>query len=131
MKQEKNFYKILSYALILIIVVLGAYLGIGYYGDTRYEQGYIDGSVQVNNFILSSLSQRGNLQVQVGNQSIVLVPSQMVQESLNRGYEGAVMQIFEGINKNGYVSVHNNDTEVILVPYTQNTNEATEPIQEN
>jgi hypothetical protein len=114
--KNMNYYKIATYVLLIIIVLIGAFYLLNYYSNVKMTQGAIYGQQTVSNAIFNELNEKGYVTFNLGeNESLTLVPSIYVQNAK----EQTILEIMDLIEKDGSVTLYNNDTELILVPYTQ------------
>lgn len=117
-KKSRNFYKLTTYLLLIVIIVVVTYYTFGVYSTTKFNEGVIYGQQLTGNYAVQTLNENGYLPLTLGNQTIALVPSQMLQVAK----EETILEILSYVEENGYVSLFINETEVILVPY--------QPVQE-
>ncbi|MDA3855255.1 MAG: hypothetical protein PF569_03280 [Candidatus Woesearchaeota archaeon] len=112
-KKSKNFYKFTTYVLLIVIVVAIAFYSFGVHSTTKFNEGVIYGQQLTSDYAVQTLNQNGYLPLTLGNQTIALVPSQMLQVAK----EETILEILTYVQENGYVSLFINETEVVLVPY--------------
>lgn len=118
---KKNYYKISTFALVgLIILVLLGFGGVQILKDS-YNNGVIFGQQNAVNILLGEVNEKGFVEVGLGNnRSLVLVPSSMIEQ----GQKELVSGIFNSLNEKGYVQINaGENNSVVLVPYVEPSQE--------
>jgi hypothetical protein len=114
-RKRFNFYKFTTFILLFAILIFSAYKSFDYYSNNKFEQGREYGQAQAADYIVKSLEEVGYVTITIGNQTINLVPA----ESIQLAREQTILEIMNYIKKEGFVSLYDNETEVILVPYQE------------
>jgi len=111
-KRKFNFYKFTTFVLVLVILIFGAYKSFDYYSNNKFEDGRVYGQTQAVDYIVNSLTEVGYVTITIDNQTINLVPAELAKQQ-------TILEIMHYVEKEGFVSLYNNDTQVILVPYQE------------
>lgn len=114
-KKKFNFYKFTTFILVILIALFGAYYMLGSYSNSKFNQGRLVGQNEAVDYIVTSLNTQGYVTLTIGNESLSLVPSTSLQQSR----EQTILEIMNYIKKEGYVTLYNNETELVLVPYQE------------
>lgn len=122
MKENKNYgnnlYKIATFVLLGLIVISVAFYFFVEYSNSKYTKGVLDGQENAVDIILKSIAKDGSININLpNNKSIILVPAQTVDYAK----KATILQIMNTVSKDGYVSLYNNETELVLVPYQKET----------
>lgn len=112
-KNNRNFYKLTTYLLLTIIIIVFAFFAFNNYTLNKFNEGVVYGQQLTSNFVLQSLDTDGYVPLTLGNQTIALIPSQMLQVTK----EQTILEIMAQVQDNGYVTLYSNSTEITLVPY--------------
>ncbi len=115
MKKDSNhnIYKVSTFVLLGLIVLVGIYFGMNSILNSKYEQGLSDGSIKTVNNILSGVVNQGYITFNLGeNNTVTLVPAQQIGVA----QEQLIQTILTTIKTQGYIRVYNETHEVILVP---------------
>jgi flagellar basal body-associated protein FliL len=119
-KQNLNYYKITTMVLIAILVLVGVYFLYSIHISNVSQESQIYGQKQVINSMIQSVSQNGQVTFNLGeNQSLTLVPVSAARQVR----ESTILEIFNYVEKEGAVTLYNNETELTLIPYEGNTQE--------
>ena len=116
----RNPYKILSIVLAILLVLATVYLVNNYFSereDKAYEEGMQNGAEtairSMTMEVFSQVAQKGQVRFVAGNNSMVLVPVQMLELSEKQ----VIDQIVKRVQSEGYVSINYNNSQLTLVPY--------------
>ena len=111
--KEVNYYKYATFALLVIIVVFGLFYAFGAYRESVYNKGFASGQMSAVGLMIDGINRDGAISFTDGNATLTLVPSAQLQKVR----EGTILEIMNFVDKEGYVSLYNNETEVILMKY--------------
>lgn len=112
-KKEFNYYKISTFILIGLILVLGLVYLLNSYMNYKYEKGIEYGKNVAIDSILNFILKEGSVTIFTNQGNFTLVPSQFAQYQK----EKTILDIMNLVNENGYVSLYNNESEMILIEY--------------
>ncbi len=116
-KKKLNYYKIATFILVgIIVLVLLGFAGTSVLKGA-YDEGIIFGQQNAVNVVLNEVNEKGFIEINLGdNQSVVLVPSSMIQQ----GQQELVTGIFTSISEKGFVQINTGDNNsLVLVPYVK------------
>lgn len=116
-KKVLNYYKISTFALIGVLVIVGLFFAFNSYSNYKFAQGASYGHDVAINDLLGFLSKDGYVTIFVGENNLTLVPSQFAVYQK----EKTISDIMSLVKENGYVNLYNNESEVILVEYIEPT----------
>lgn len=111
-QSNSNIYKISTYILVGIIVIVAAFFAITSYGDSRFNQGVQQGQL----LVFQAVAQQGSAQIQEGNQTFSIVPAQAVSS----GQQQLLQTIISQVQQEGYIVLGNDEQEVYLVQVQPN-----------
>ena len=114
-KKRFNFYKFTTLILIIVILLFVTYYILGSYSNTKFNQGKLAGQNEAIDYIVTSLNTQGYVSLTINNQTLTLVPSALLQDTR----EKTILEILDYVKKEGYVTLYNNETQLILVPYQE------------
>lgn len=110
-KKTKNIYKTLFLTTIFIIIILLLVFSFNYYSNKKFKQG-----MQFTIYsIFEILEKEGKVSINLENKTATLVSEVMLSSIVDE----LVNQIIETVETQGYVSIYNNETQLMLVPYQQ------------
>lgn len=111
-----NYYKIATYSLLTVVILISAFFLLNYYGNAKINQGAILAQQAIGNTIFAELNEKGYITFNLGeNESLTLVPSAYVQKAR----EETIIEIMDLVKKEGSITLYNNETQLILIPYEQ------------
>lgn len=126
-RSEKNIYKITTFALVGVILLAFLAYGIAVFGNYKYVEGIRAGQNDVVNYVLENSVSKGEVSFELGdNQSLVLVPMQYVRA----GQEQVILEIMKNVQEKGYITLYNNETEMVLVQYEVPNQDVTSSLAE-
>jgi hypothetical protein len=118
-EKSNNFYKISTYVLLAILVVIGIGFIINSFTTGIYNNGVQDGRAETINIILSNVINSGSAEISIdANTSVILVPSQAIELAQQNVYEQTISQIAELAVTEGAVTITSNNQSLTLVPFT-------------
>jgi hypothetical protein len=109
---ETNWYKVATFILVGVIVIFGIYYAISSYGNSKYESGVLDSQNQLVYYIVNSVAKNGFMTFALPEGNMTVVDS----NALAYTQQQTIMTIMKEVDKNGYVVLYNNQTQLVLVP---------------
>ena len=111
-KKKINFYKITTFILVGLILLILLGFGATSILTGAYNDGIVDGQANAVNILLTEVNEKGFVEIGVGNnKSVILVPNGLGEQKL-------VGEIFSSLTENGYVQINTDENNsVVLVPY--------------
>jgi len=112
--KEKNYYKISTIILSILILIIGGYFLINNYSENKINEGIQKGEIITINNIISKINNEGSVSFIRGNSSLTLVPSEYVKIS----QENLITEIIKEVNNKGSVTLFNNkiNQTITLIP---------------
>lgn len=114
MKSQRNNYKI-GFAVLLCVVVVGClFLGFNYSTNKAFEKGVLEGENLVIEKIIYDINQDGQVKfVNDKGEELSLVPVNVAIKVR----ENTILEIIDLVNKEGFVNLYTNESQLVLVPY--------------
>jgi hypothetical protein len=116
-KKNLNYYKIITFILVGIILLVLLGFGATSVLSSAYNDGVVFGQQNTVNILLTEVNDKGYIEINLGkNKTLALVPSSMVKNA----QEDLVNGILSSVNGKGYVQINDdNNNSVVLVPYQE------------
>jgi hypothetical protein len=116
-KKKLNYYKIITFILVGIILLVLLGFGATSVLSSAYNDGVVFGQQNTVNILLTEVNDKGYIEINLGeNKTLALVPSSMIKNA----QEDLVNGILNSVNEKGYVQINNgNNNSVVLVPYQE------------
>lgn len=113
MKQTTNYYKIATYVLLAIIILLAVWVGFSFYGENKVREGFVLGQENTVGAILSTVSETGSVQIGLPNgENATLVGAQSIEVA----QQNVVSQILTEVRETGQVTLlDEQENPVVLV----------------
>ncbi|MFW6285715.1 MAG: hypothetical protein ACOC16_00930 [Nanoarchaeota archaeon] len=118
--EEINYYKITTFILVFFLVILCGYIfySINIQNIATKNQEY--GRQQTLNNIIANIEQNQQVTIHYNqNDSVTLIPISLAYQVR----EDTILEIIDYIEKEGVVSLYNNETKFTLIPYNSITNQ--------
>jgi len=114
MKEKKNinYYKIITFVLLGLIIIVGSFFGIKSYGNYKYETGVKYGEQFVFEGIVNNIKSNGYVSFGQDNETMTLVSSEILRQQK----EQIVIDIMNNVQQQGAVKLFYNETEITLIP---------------
>lgn len=144
--EQINYYKISTFVLVGIIVLVILTYGFISYSSYRFGQGVELGQENTANYILETVAKNGYVTISSGNSTYLLIEQNVVISSLissvlnegkvdlitqqgnitlvpsillDRTKEDTILEILGIVREKGYVSLYDNESQITLIPYVE------------
>jgi len=112
-EKERNVYKITTYVLLGIILLIFISFLFMYYSNLKFNQGFYAGRNNAVGEVIQNVIDKGSVKIYSEDLNLTLVP----QEYITLGQENLVKSIYENVKNNGYVTLNLYNETLTLVPY--------------
>jgi hypothetical protein len=107
-----RYYKIATYTLLGILLLIFGYIGLNYLSAEGYQQGFQQGKVGTVNSMMEQVEENNYVTLYINNRTMTLVPIELYQNAQQRTLEN----IINSVRQEGQVSLGNQNEEITLVP---------------